>query len=72
MSRTCRGLVPSLVLILIALSPTPSGGARARQKGHHYVSSKISFRNSSRLSSRRGVSGQSFAPIPHSVSRPSY
>jgi Ca-activated chloride channel homolog len=33
MSRACRGLVPSLVIILIALSPTPSGGARARQKG---------------------------------------
>jgi Ca-activated chloride channel homolog len=33
MLRACRGLVPSLVIILIALSPTPSGGARARQKG---------------------------------------
>jgi Ca-activated chloride channel homolog len=33
MSRACRGLVPSLVIILIALSPAPSGGARARQKG---------------------------------------
>ena len=33
MSRACRGLVPSLVIILIALLPTPSGGARARQKG---------------------------------------
>jgi len=33
MSRACRSLVPSLVIILIALSPTPSGGARARQKG---------------------------------------
>ncbi len=33
MSRTCRGLVPSLVIILIALSPTPSGGAKAQQKG---------------------------------------
>lgn len=33
MSRACRGLVPALVIILIALSPTPSGGARARQKG---------------------------------------
>ncbi len=33
MSRTCPGLVLSLVLILIALSPTPSGGVRARQNG---------------------------------------
>ena len=33
MSRACLGLVPSLVIILIALSPTPSGGARAQQKG---------------------------------------
>jgi hypothetical protein len=32
MSRACRGLVPSLVIILIALSLTPSGGARAQQK----------------------------------------
>jgi VWFA-related protein len=33
MSRAYRSLVPSLVIILIALSPTPSGGASARQKG---------------------------------------
>jgi Ca-activated chloride channel family protein len=33
MSRACLGLVSSLVIILIALSPTPSGGARAQQKG---------------------------------------
>jgi Ca-activated chloride channel homolog len=33
MLRACRGLVPSLVIILIALSPTPSGGAKAQQKG---------------------------------------
>jgi Ca-activated chloride channel homolog len=32
MSRACRGLVPSLLVILIALSLIPSGGARARQK----------------------------------------
>jgi Ca-activated chloride channel homolog len=32
MSRVCPGLVPSLVIILIALSLTPSGGARAQQK----------------------------------------
>jgi len=32
MSRACRGLGPSLVIILIALSLTPSGGAIARQK----------------------------------------
>ena len=32
MSRACRGLVPSMVIILIALSLTPSGG-RARHKG---------------------------------------
>jgi VWFA-related protein len=32
MSRACRGLVPPLVIILIALSPTPSGGARDQQK----------------------------------------
>jgi Ca-activated chloride channel homolog len=33
MSRACRGLVPLLVIILIALSPTPSGGAGARRRG---------------------------------------
>jgi Ca-activated chloride channel homolog len=33
MSRACRGLVPLLVIILIALSPTPSGGAKTWQKG---------------------------------------
>lgn len=33
MSRACRGLVPLLVIILIALSPTPSGGAGARRSG---------------------------------------
>src|SRR5262245_55813973 len=32
MSRTCRGLVPSLLIILIAQSLIPSGGARAQQK----------------------------------------
>ena len=32
MSRTCWGLVSSLVIILIALSLTPSGGAKAQQK----------------------------------------
>ena len=32
MSRACRGPVASLVIILIALWPTPSGGARAQQK----------------------------------------
>src|SRR5215831_20733279 len=32
MSRTCRGLAPSLVIILIALSLTPFGGAKAQQK----------------------------------------
>lgn len=32
MSRACWGLVPSLVLILFALSLTPTGGAKARQK----------------------------------------
>jgi Ca-activated chloride channel homolog len=33
MSRACRGLISSLVLIFIALSPAPSGGANAQQKG---------------------------------------
>jgi len=33
MSRACRGLVPALVIILIALSQTPSGGARGRRQG---------------------------------------
>jgi Ca-activated chloride channel family protein len=33
MSRACRSLVPLLVIILIALSPTPSGGAKTWQKG---------------------------------------
>jgi Ca-activated chloride channel family protein len=33
MSKACLGLVPSLVIVLIALSPTPSGGSRAQQKG---------------------------------------
>src|SRR5215831_15152177 len=32
MSRVCPRLVPSLVIILIALSLTPSGGAKAQQK----------------------------------------
>jgi VWFA-related protein len=32
MSRACQGLVPSLVIILIALSLTPFGGAKAQQK----------------------------------------
>jgi Ca-activated chloride channel homolog len=32
MSRACRGLVPSLLIILIAQSLIPSGGARAQQK----------------------------------------
>jgi Ca-activated chloride channel family protein len=32
MSRACRSLVPSLVIILIALSLTPSSGPRAQQK----------------------------------------
>jgi Ca-activated chloride channel homolog len=33
MLRACCGLVPSLVIILIALSLTPSGGAGARRQG---------------------------------------
>jgi Ca-activated chloride channel family protein len=33
MSRACRGLVPTLVIILIALSPAHFGGAGARRNG---------------------------------------